>query len=47
MVTPPAAVKWWTRSRFLDDVLRRMDRHQHKKSAHLGSLGSWSEPQTL
>ncbi|MGE3511948.1 MAG: pyruvate kinase [Vicinamibacterales bacterium] len=32
---------------FLDDVLRRMDRHQHKKSAHLGSLGSWSEPQTL
>ncbi len=32
---------------FLDDVLRRMDRHQHKKSTRLGSLGSWSEPQTL
>ena len=32
---------------FLDDVLRRMDRHQHKKSARLGPLGSWSEPQTL
>jgi pyruvate kinase len=33
--------------RFLDEVLRRMDRHQHKKSPRLGPLGSWSEPQTL
>jgi pyruvate kinase len=32
---------------FLDDVLRRMDRHQHKKAARLAPLGSWSEPQTL
>ena len=32
---------------FLDDVLRRMDRHQHKRSVRLGPLGSWSEPQTL
>ncbi len=27
--------------RFLDNVLRRMDRHQSKKSARLGPLGSW------
>ena len=32
---------------FLDDVLRRMDRHQHKKAARLAPLGSWTEPQTL
>jgi pyruvate kinase len=32
---------------FLDDVLRRMDRHQHKKAARLAPLGSWSQPQTL
>lgn len=32
---------------FLDEVLRRMDRHQHKKSPRLGPLRSWSEPQTL
>jgi len=32
---------------FLDEVLRRMDRHQHKKSPRLGPLQSWSEPQTL
>lgn len=32
---------------FLDEVLRRMDRHQHKKSPRLGPLKSWSEPQTL
>ena len=33
--------------RFLDEVLRRMDRHQLKKSPRLAPLGSWSEPQTL
>ena len=27
--------------RFLDDVLRRMDRHQAKKTARLSPLGSW------
>ncbi|MFZ1775493.1 MAG: pyruvate kinase [Rhizobiaceae bacterium] len=32
---------------FLDRVLRRMDRHQSKKSARLGPLGSWREPQLL
>lgn len=32
---------------FLDDVLRRMDRHQHKKSPRLAPLASWAEPQTL
>jgi pyruvate kinase len=32
---------------FLDRVLRRMDRHQHKKSARLGELRSWQEPQAL
>jgi len=32
---------------FLDEVLRRMDRHQHKKAARLAALGSWTEPQTL
>ena len=32
---------------FLDDVLRRMDRHQHKKAARLAPLRSWTEPQTL
>jgi pyruvate kinase len=32
---------------FLDEVLRRMGRHQHKKSPRLGPLKSWSEPQTL
>jgi len=32
---------------FLDEVLRRMDRHQHKRSPRLGPLQSWSEPQTL
>jgi pyruvate kinase len=32
---------------FLDDILRRMDRHQHKKAARLAPLGSWIEPQTL
>jgi len=32
---------------FLDDVLRRMDRHQHKKAARLAPLGSWAQPQTL
>lgn len=32
---------------FLDDVLRRMDRHQYKKAARLAPLGSWTEPQTL
>ena len=32
---------------FLDDVLRRMDRHQHKKSPRLAPLASWADPQTL
>lgn len=32
---------------YLDEILRRMDRHQHKKSSRLGPLQSWSEPQTL
>jgi pyruvate kinase len=27
--------------RFLEDVLRRMDRHQTKKTPRLGPLGSW------
>lgn len=30
--------------RFLDDVLHRMDRHQTKKTARLGLLGSWHQP---
>jgi pyruvate kinase len=30
--------------RFLDDVLRRMDRHQAKKTTRLARLRSWSEP---
>ncbi len=30
---------------FLDRVLRRMDRHQTKKSPHLGPLQSWQEEQ--
>jgi pyruvate kinase len=32
---------------FLDGVLRRMDRHQHKKSARLGPLKSWQDAQSL
>ncbi|MBL8908610.1 MAG: pyruvate kinase [Rhizobiales bacterium] len=32
---------------FLDEVLRRMDRHQIKKTARLTPLQSWAEPQTL
>lgn len=32
---------------FLDGVLRRMDRHQLKKSARLAALGSWDGPQHL
>jgi pyruvate kinase len=32
---------------FLDRVLRRMDRHQAKKSARLGPLQSWQELQVL
>ena len=32
---------------FLDRVLHRMDRHQSKKSALLGPLKSWQEPQLL
>jgi pyruvate kinase len=32
---------------FLDEVLRRMDRHQTKKTARLTPLQSWAEPQTL
>lgn len=31
--------------RFLDNVLRRMDRHQSKKSARLTPLELWTEPQ--
>ncbi len=31
--------------RFLDNVLRRMDRHQSKKTARLGPLGSWRTPE--
>ncbi len=31
--------------RLLDDVLRRMDRHQLKKSARLMPLELWIEPQ--
>jgi pyruvate kinase len=26
---------------FLRTILQRMDRHQHKKFAHLGPLGAW------
>lgn len=33
--------------RFLSDVLHRMDRHQHKKSARLSALTSWREEQLL
>lgn len=33
--------------RFLIGVLRRMDRHQHKKAARLGPLRSWQAAQTL
>jgi pyruvate kinase len=33
--------------RFLDEVLRRMDRHQQKKTARLSPLRSWNEPQVL
>ena len=29
---------------FLSDVLRRMDRHQHKKTSRLGPLQSWRDP---
>lgn len=32
---------------FLDGILHRMDRHQHKRSPRLVPLRSWSEPQTL
>lgn len=32
---------------FLDRILRRMDRHQSKKSAQLGPLQSWQDSQTL
>jgi pyruvate kinase len=32
---------------FLDGILRRMDRHQFKKTARLGPLQSWQEPQRL
>ncbi|MFO1132216.1 MAG: pyruvate kinase [Hyphomicrobiales bacterium] len=32
---------------FLDGVLRRMDRHQMKKSSRLAALGSWDGPQHL
>ena len=32
---------------FLDRILRRMDRHQSKKSAELGPLQSWQDSQTL
>ena len=32
---------------FLARILRRMDRHQSKKSARLGPLGSWRERQVL
>ena len=32
---------------FLDRILRRMDRHQNKKSARLGPLKSWQGPQPL
>lgn len=32
---------------FLSDVLHRMDRHQHKKSARLSALTSWREEQAL
>lgn len=32
---------------FLDGILRRMDRHQNKKRAKLGPLGSWDGPQHL
>lgn len=32
---------------FLDGILRRMDRHQAKKSARLSALGSWDGPQHL
>jgi pyruvate kinase len=32
---------------FLDEVLRRMDRHQTKKTARLTPLQSWAEPQTM
>jgi len=28
-------------------VLRRMDRHQMKKTARLAPLQSWTEPQSL
>lgn len=32
---------------FLDGILRRMDRHQIKKTPQLAPLNSWREPQTL
>lgn len=32
---------------FLDQILRRMDRHHNKKSARLGPLKSWQGPQPL
>lgn len=32
---------------FLDEILRRMDRHQLKKTARLIPLQSWAEPQSL
>lgn len=32
---------------FLDRILRRMDRHQNKKSSRLGPLKSWQGPQPL
>jgi pyruvate kinase len=32
---------------FLDQILRRMDRHQSKKSARLSPLQSWQDAQLL
>jgi pyruvate kinase len=32
---------------FLDQILRRMDRHQSKKSSHLAPLQSWQDSQIL
>jgi pyruvate kinase len=32
---------------FLDRVLRRMDRHQSKKTPRLAPLRAWSDPQGL
>ena len=33
--------------RFLAGILRRMDRHQFKKTARLSALTSWRGPQPL